>query len=426
MLPIIATTSIPSICMGVCSILGIGVLYETRKQYKKWSVYSRKKRVILFTKYPIPGVTKTRLIPTLGEVGSARIQQVMTDRMLDVLNDFQSVHPDVCLEIKYFGGSKNDIKTWLDRKPTGLIWSEQNGNNLGEKMANAFKSAFKQGAEHVVIIGADIPGINCHILKEAFDKLENETIKDKVVLGPSFDGGYYLIGIGQHNQSTLDAIMRNIVWSTKTVLAQQKKRAKQAGLSVVMLSKVLQDIDTANDLPVLEEEANITVTQILTPKLSVIIPTLNEVDNIDNTITTAIQHCTWPEYTELIVCDGGSQDGTVEKVEEIIKNNSKYSIKIVQCPRGRGKQQSVGVEESTGDILLFLHADILLPDNYFETILITLGTPGISGGAFRFDLDQLHSESCPKFFRMKLELLKWGVRTRGDWNGKEFLLFPEY
>ena len=59
---------------------------------------------------------------------------------------------------------------------------------------------------------------------------------------------------------------------------------------------------------------------------------------------------------------------------------------------GRGKQQETGVHQSSGDILLFLHADTTLPDNYFEHILMTLGTPGVSAEAFQFDVDTLHSD----------------------------------
>ncbi|OKH19275.1 TIGR04283 family arsenosugar biosynthesis glycosyltransferase [[Limnothrix rosea] IAM M-220] len=111
--------------------------------------------------------------------------------------------------------------------------------------------------------------------------------------------------------------------------------------------------------------------------ISVIIPVLNEAEGIGSCLD---QFMLWANHLEIIVADGGSDDGT----QEIVR---KYPVKLRQCPLGRGQQMNHGAAIATGDILLFLHSDTFLPENFIETIEITLAKPGVVAGAFQLEID---------------------------------------
>lgn len=108
--------------------------------------------------------------------------------------------------------------------------------------------------------------------------------------------------------------------------------------------------------------------------ISVIIPTLNEEGYIEKTIRSARKG----NDIEIIVADSGSTDRTVEIAENL-------ADKVVLAPQGRGAQMNAGVVEAKGDILLFLHADTILPDGWDGLVCEALKNGDIAGGAFRFD-----------------------------------------
>ena len=111
-------------------------------------------------------------------------------------------------------------------------------------------------------------------------------------------------------------------------------------------------------------------------KISIIIPVLNEVNTIARVISTARN----AENVEIIVADGGSSDGTVE----IAKQEADRAISTTP---GRATQMNAGATASTGDILLFLHADTLLPDGYDTQVRQALAKPSSVGGAFELKID---------------------------------------
>ncbi len=111
-------------------------------------------------------------------------------------------------------------------------------------------------------------------------------------------------------------------------------------------------------------------------KLSVIIPTLNEAESIQRAIETSLALSSH----EIIVADGGSSDETVAIAQ-------KLDCRVVECSRGRAAQQNAGAAASTGDVLLFLHADAWLVPEARQQIERTLASPGIPGGAFQHRID---------------------------------------
>lgn len=137
---------------------------------------------------------------------------------------------------------------------------------------------------------------------------------------------------------------------------------------------------------------------VLIARISIIIPVLNEVDNIKKVLTS-----TQPsQNVEVIVVDGGSVDGTLELVKSL-------DIKVVSAPTGRAFQMNVGAKVATGEILLFLHADTILPPGFDTMIRAALRSPNQGsakapiGGAFALQIDDSLNS---------LRLIEWGVSWR--------------
>ncbi len=110
--------------------------------------------------------------------------------------------------------------------------------------------------------------------------------------------------------------------------------------------------------------------------ISVIIPTLNE----GRRIAMAIRRIQGSDAAEVIVVDGGSDDGTADIARET-------GATVLSEPANRGRQQNLGARHAKGSILLFLHADTVLPADFCGQVRETLAMPGVSAGAFRFGLD---------------------------------------
>lgn len=115
----------------------------------------------------------------------------------------------------------------------------QDGKDLGERMSRAFESGFDAGYKKIVLIGTDCPHILQQHLESAFSALKDS----EVVLGPSLDGGYYLIGMRQR----LPILFREMPWSTDLLLEKTLSIIDRQRLNVQML-ETLNDVDTIEDL----------------------------------------------------------------------------------------------------------------------------------------------------------------------------------
>ena len=195
-------------------------------------------QIIIFTRYPEPGQTKTRLIPELGPEKAADLQRRMTEyTMAQVAGLMTAAGPAV--EIRYQDGSPAEMADWLGREYSYL---SQGSGSLGEKMNRAFTEAFAKGRQAVLIIGTDCPALSRQTIKKTLAGLK----ENDLVLGPAFDGGYYLIGLRKNAPS----LFTDIPWGTDTVLAATLERAEQGGLSHLLLEQ-LNDIDRPEDLKTL-------------------------------------------------------------------------------------------------------------------------------------------------------------------------------
>ncbi len=111
-------------------------------------------------------------------------------------------------------------------------------------------------------------------------------------------------------------------------------------------------------------------------RISIIIPTLNEAVHIAETLAST----RGVPDVEVIVADGGSQDGTVEIARS-------YGVKVMSSPPGRARQMNVGAAKAVGGVLLFLHGDTRLPRSFDSYVYQTLSRPGAVAGAFQLRVD---------------------------------------
>jgi rSAM/selenodomain-associated transferase 2/rSAM/selenodomain-associated transferase 1 len=314
-----------------------------------------RRRLIIFTKYPEPGKVKTRLIPALGEEGAASLQKKMTEHSVAWAASLSERMPGL-LEIRYDGKDQNLIAEWLG---SAYSYQTQGEGDLGEKMARAFDENFQKNIKKIVLVGTDCPQISAFHVKAAFDALKTHDL----VLGPTVDGGYCLIGLKQ----MIPELFASVAWGTETVLNRTLEKAKNAGLSVKCLVP-LRDVDIPEDLSVWEKVSN--------QFLSIVIPTLNEGANLAQTLMKIGRL----SHGEVIVSDGESQDNTAEIAE-------KWGAKVIQSRPNRGRQMNLGAQKASGDILLFLHADTLLPDSYSDLIREAMIDPNVVGGAFAWKVE---------------------------------------
>ncbi|MCF8062888.1 MAG: TIGR04283 family arsenosugar biosynthesis glycosyltransferase [Deltaproteobacteria bacterium] len=318
--------------------------------------FSAAERLVVFCRYPAPGRVKTRLVPELGPLGAAELHRRLTERVISLAGAVAAGRR-ADLEIAYAGGSRQAMERWVGRGPT-LV--PQSGRDLGARMEAVFLSAFREGARRVVLVGTDIPGLASVHLDRALDALSSAN----VVLGPSLDGGYWLIGLDRPA-----GVFRSVPWGTAEVRARTLALVSRLGLRVHELDP-LRDVDTSDDL---RDEG--WVRSLRGPFVSVIIPAFQEEAHVASAVRSARD-----EEAEILVVDGGSTDATVRRA-------AGAGARVVSGPRGRALQQNRGREESAGRVLLFLHADSRLPEGYAGAVFRTLLESGTAAGAFRFRTD---------------------------------------
>ena len=122
--------------------------------------------------------------------------------------------------------------------------------------------------------------------------------------------------------------------------------------------------------------------------LSIIIPVLNEAENIVSVLSYLTENASVDLINELVIVDGGSKDDTVNLVTTFSKN-TKFNILVVPSPKGRAKQMNTGFENATGDILYFLHADSY-PPKHFDKLIINEVKNGNPAGCFKMKFDSNH------------------------------------
>jgi len=190
--------------------------------------------LIVFAKKPVPGKVKTRLIPHITPEKAAELYEAF---FVDLVNKIKNNIEVVDLAVAYTPAYGEKVYHELIGSSVNLF--PQRGDNLGERMKNAFEATFARGAKRVVIIGTDSPTLPISYIQKAFHVLKNVPI----VVGPTFDGGYYLIGLSEFNGE----IFNDIRWGTSEVFHQTLIRIKTLNKQLFVLPP-WYDIDTPFDL----------------------------------------------------------------------------------------------------------------------------------------------------------------------------------
>ncbi|MGB5387574.1 MAG: TIGR04282 family arsenosugar biosynthesis glycosyltransferase [Eudoraea sp.] len=184
--------------------------------------------LLIFTRNPKLGKCKTRLAATLGDQAALDIYMILLRHTAEITKNLN------CSKEVYYS----------EEIPENDLWDKDNyakqlqeGNDLGERMYNAFKSGFQKGYKKIIIIGSDIYDLNSETIEAGFNGLENSDF----AIGPAADGGYYLIGMKTLNHE----IFLNKNWGTETVLEDTLSNLTH---KEVQLLQIKNDIDVYEDL----------------------------------------------------------------------------------------------------------------------------------------------------------------------------------
>jgi hypothetical protein len=193
-----------------------------------------KDALIIFARLPRAGEVKTRLGSIVGMGKAALIYAELARHAFELGREMRAKGISVYL---YYDplGDLDSVKKWVGAP---FRYMPQQGKTLGERMFRAFAQTFNEGASRSVIIGTDVPELDDAIVANAYEQLR----RYDVVIGPSTDGGYYLLGMHAPVKSLFDGI----AWSTSTVLRDTLTRAEHLRLSVAQLEP-LADIDHHDD-----------------------------------------------------------------------------------------------------------------------------------------------------------------------------------
>jgi len=214
-------------------------------------------RIIVFAKTPEPGTVKTRLIPDYGESFATELHCAMLWHSLTVITQ-----AEICPIELWCSPNINHPFFHSCVDVFNLTLHEQQGENLGEKMRDAFDQVLAT-ANHALIIGTDCP----YLLKTDFMSAMNKLIEGvDVVISPAEDGGYVMLG----QSIAVPLLFEKIDWGSSSVLAQTIEQIQTAELTSFMLSKK-RDVDVADDVKYLAENSQ---TILLHPRLMTILKSL--------------------------------------------------------------------------------------------------------------------------------------------------------
>lgn len=189
-----------------------------------------KRIVLVFVKHPVAGQVKTRLAAGIGDEQALVVYQKLLQKTHDAL-----IGEDWDIQV-WYGNAIPEDDLW---KRAGFIRQAQHGPDLGARMHHAFTQAFEQGYTQAILIGSDLAEMDHQLLRQAFKALD----RHDAVIGPSDDGGYYLVGL----QRALPDLFLGKMWSHDHVL-QEAITSLDNGQRSYRLLPVCHDVDTVEDL----------------------------------------------------------------------------------------------------------------------------------------------------------------------------------
>jgi hypothetical protein len=189
--------------------------------------------LVVFVKHPAPGAVKTRLAAAIGPAAAAGLYRALAEHVLEATTPAGREYE----RLVFFDPpeARDEMRSWLP----GVRLIAQSGGDLGDRMSDAVSRAFARGASRVAIVGTDAPGLSRETVAEALDALDSAD----VVMGPTEDGGYYLLALREPRPE----LFAGVAWSTPRVADETRARAAAARL-VVRELECRRDLDTVEDL----------------------------------------------------------------------------------------------------------------------------------------------------------------------------------
>lgn len=194
---------------------------------------TRARALVVVAKAPLKGSVKTRLSPYLSPADAATLYECL---LADIVAKLEK-HKESKFWLAFAAGGED----YFCQKYPATRLLVQRGKDLGERLHHVFVDLFRRGYSEIVIADSDSPTVPLSSIDQAFTQLSKDGTD--LVLGPSDDGGYYLIGL----KRPTERLFLDIRWSTDSVLATTIERARELALTVGLLSPAY-DIDVLEDL----------------------------------------------------------------------------------------------------------------------------------------------------------------------------------
>lgn len=320
-----------------------------------------KAHLSLITRYPVPGSTKTRMIPALGAEGAAALQRELSAHVALQMRILAATG-DALVDAWVDDGSPVASRRWLK-----LPWRKQRAGDLGVKLRHAL-SYGRTRAPVPAVVGGDCPAVSAADMREALRAAD----KAGAAIVPATDGGFCLLAISRYHPQAMLHVFDAVDWSTERVCGQVVDNLGKAGVEVAVMPE-RPDVDEADDLPGWYAVRDAWYGR--PESLAVVIPVLNEADSLPGLLTRVLA-----EADEVIVVDGGSTDASVEIARAA-------GATVIESVRGRGAQMNAGAAATTSDAILFLHADSVAPAGFRDAALAVLRDPSVLLGAYTFSLE---------------------------------------
>lgn len=193
--------------------------------------------ILFFLRLPEEGRVKTRLATAIGQDRATELYGRFVEDMIATLDKID-IDVRCCYQPP---GAGVTLSNWLGHHRS---YARQEGDDLGQRMGNAFRAVFKGGVRQAIVIGSDVPDLAAERVEQAFQDMQ----ANDVVIGPSSDGGYYLLGFDA--ACFVPDVFEGISWGTSRVFDQTMSVLERHGLRVGV-QPVWHDVDTPSDLDAL-------------------------------------------------------------------------------------------------------------------------------------------------------------------------------
>ena len=342
-----------------------------------------KRRIIIFYESPFAFSPKTKDQQQKAQEGIKELSQEMFGSVLKTARS-AALLESAALDIKLDVNNNGSFKQTFNSEDTV---SSKKGQDTAAQTKNAFLDNFKPKTNRVVLIKPNCPSLTVYHIRKAFALLKNFD----VVLGPTKNNNYYLLGFKRMIPELFDAISSDDFQTIGTVIL---KEADKMALNTVQLGALPE---------IISPEELFHWTNVQQQTVSVIISTKNDAKNIGHTL----ERVKALNQNEVIVVNGQSADKTIDYARQ-------WGAEILSSDPNRSRQMNMGAEQAEGDILLFISPNALLPVNYEDHIRQILSVPEYMGGYFSFSYKSksLKNRIREKMIRLRNVVLRLPINEQ--------------